>query len=189
MSSSPLLILDPEVPLPGWFQLSAYYKRACRENPGSEQDWISRLQAIYLYATESREIQFIINISKYILSIYFWVLSSDYYQPTDDYNTAKSQLQGFMIYSLVIFLPYCLILSTQLVIFLGRAMDITDNDLLFSFHIDASSQTPQTTQTQQTLQTGSLGDIETSTVSSVPIGENHNDLHPSNEVCVDYASL
>ena len=42
----------------------------------------------------------------------------------------KNVIKSLVIVSLVVFLPYCAILSLQLVVLLGKVLDVTDSDVM-----------------------------------------------------------
>jgi hypothetical protein len=125
MVSTPILVADPEIPLPPYFNFGLFYRRASRENPDAtseDQDWIVVLEALYLFATECRLVQTVLNAFKFSLSIALWRAGLEMEDLTID---------SWMTISLVVFLPYCYLLALQPITLLGKVLNIKNEDVFF----------------------------------------------------------
>jgi hypothetical protein len=120
MATSPLFIADPEVPLPPWLDFSSFYRRALRDSAGEEQEWIAVLDMIYLFATESRLVQTILNAYKFALSVALWQAG---------YNKKDLEVRDWVFSALFVFLPYCYVLALKPITYLGKTLGIKNSDL------------------------------------------------------------
>jgi len=79
-------------------------------------EWIVAINGITLYMTESRGINFLINLYKFILTVgMIW--------------TSQDKMKYWMASSVLILFPHCLFVALGAVTVMGKALYITDKDL------------------------------------------------------------
>ena len=84
--------------------------------PRTVDEWVVLINGIVLLCTESRFINYCINLYKYILTIGVLV-------------TPREYLFYWMVSAVLILVPFCMVTSLKVAVMLGKAMNITDNDL------------------------------------------------------------
>lgn len=134
-AATPIWILDKTVPQPPLFDLSPYYRKAERNRvQGDQQRWITRIDTVYLYATEGRLVQTIVNLYKVLFSLILW-------QAGSSGEVGRDQATALMVSSLFVLLPYSLVLALKPVVYLGKSLDIKDEDV--NLFASSSLQDPQ----------------------------------------------
>ena len=79
-------------------------------------EWIVAINGTTIYVTESRSINFCLNLYKFILTIgMLW--------------TDPDKLMWWMASAVIVLLPYCVLTALGAIVVLGKALYITDNDL------------------------------------------------------------
>ena len=127
MVKCPLWIADTAVVCPGWFDLATYRERARHEiNARMDQQWMVWLDSFYLYATEGRLVQSLVNLYKFALAVALWQLGK---ASANDSERVGSAVATVALSSLVVLVPYSVALSLKLIVLLGKSLGIKDADI------------------------------------------------------------
>jgi hypothetical protein len=91
------------------------YELRVKNNGRTVNEWLVFLIGVTTFCTESRAINFALNVYKFIMTLVILLMSNS---------------TNWMIAAVLILLPFCFVRSLTFIIILGKAMDITDDDLL-----------------------------------------------------------
>jgi hypothetical protein len=79
-------------------------------------EWIVAINGSVLYATESRGINFVLNLYKFSLTVAMLYINTQ-------------NLKYLMISAALVLLPYCSLMAMSVVVLLGKMLYVTDDDL------------------------------------------------------------
>jgi hypothetical protein len=88
--------------------------------PRVVNEWMVFMNGISVVVTESRGVNFAINLYKFALTVGILLSPPEWYK-------------YWMMSAVVILVPYSIVIASQINVMLGRAMDITDTDLYHAF--------------------------------------------------------